>query len=342
MGCRTIYEDSRLIAVSMMSKSSARPETDAVIVAGLSPPVLPLACWLLHESFALRHLHVIGTTQGIDALRETVSKIDLPPHQSLSWHGREVDGTDGDFSQEHYCQLLAKIIVPSDRTGIPLQLVLGGGVNWMIGIASQLAVLRLSEAAGDGLWTVKTLPDFENHPHYLKPGDPARIFSRKIGFATASEQTCRLQRVLLLSSGAAPAQPADKFLDIAPDGLGKPVALPPLQLAFYHWLLRQTKLVCRRPQLPSCEACYACALPAKHLPALADDFREFYLRTSPKPGYVRPVDALDFPQRVSEYVSKINANIRRLGNLALFRQLRISHGEGGYLPGVDKNHLKGE
>lgn len=319
-------------------------QSDAFVIAGLSLPVVSLSAWLLHEKFHLRHLHIIATTQGLAALRQTASHAGLPPYERIFWHGEEIDGNDGTLSMTHFQRLLMRELA-SRKDGMPAQLVLGGGVNWMVSLASQIATRTLSEERGDGLWVIKTEPAFENHPHYLKPDDRAVTLDSQHGITHSPAPASKLQRVPLLRATADVAQPrAPECLEFDGEALrflGQPVKLPPLQIALYRWLLTQTKLACRRPQLASCEACYACALPAKHTSVLAEDFRRFYLAASAKPGYAKDMDAIDFPRRLTETVSKINANLRKQTNLALFRQLRINHTEGGYLPGVDKNYLKG-
>ncbi|MDP2783976.1 MAG: hypothetical protein Q8O38_05200 [Sulfurimicrobium sp.] len=316
---------------------------DAVVIVGLSPPVMSLAAWLIHEKFPIRHLHVVSSTQGLLALKEFAERTGLPACEQVFWHGEEVDGTDGEPSQIQFQRIVGGLL-DNRALNIPLHMVLGGGVNWMISIASQLAAFSLRESAGDGLWVLKTAPAFEHHPGYSKPGAQARVFGPDARLIEGPSHESYLQRVLLVGatrSGATQNLESVAFNDHAILFMGQSVRLPPLQLAFYRWLLSQTKFACCRPQLGNCDSCYACALPAKHLSVLSDDFRAFYARSSHKPGYVKSIDALDFPQRVAEYVSKINTNIRRQANLALYRQLKIGHGEGGYLPGVDKNYLKG-
>lgn len=331
----------------MNAPAQQKLPSDAILVVGLSLPVLTLASWLLHDKFAIRRLHVVSTTQALTALRKLAESAGLPPCEAVYWHGEEVDGTDGMLSQGHFHRILSRIFSGASRD-LSLQLVLGGGVNWMVSIASQLAAHALSETRGDGLWLLKTPPQFENHPHYLKPDNHAAVLDPRLGLNSGPSQQSFLQKVILLDPSAfsGPAWRFDADLLAFGDGsmkfMEQSVRLPPLQLAFYRWLLRRTKMACSRPQLANCEGCYACALPAKHLPSLAEDFLVFYQNVSAKPGYIKGVGDIEFSQRVSEYISKINANIRKQTNLALYRQLRITHNEGGYLPAVDKNRLRPE
>lgn len=327
----------------MNPPATEKPASDALLVVGLSFPVLPLAAWRLAERYDLQNLHVLGSAQGLAGLKALAGHAGLPPGARVFWHGEEVDGTDGALSQIQFRRILARILCAEARA-LPMQVVLGGGVNWMIALAAQAAAFTLREASGDGLWTLKTAPCLENHPHYLKPGDTPLLLDPEKGLAPLPENAGGLQKIELIDSAGFAAPPPRASLDFDDQGLyfmGATLRLPPLQLAFYRWLLRQTKLACRRPQLASCEACYACALPAKHLSGLSEDFHAYYLRASTKPGYVKAVEALDFPQRAAETISKINARLRKLDNLALYRQLKVGHNEGGYLPGVDKHYLKG-
>jgi hypothetical protein len=320
------------------------PASDALIVVGLSLPVLTLSAWLLAQRHALRHLHIVGSAQGLSALKALTQHAGLPPCEALFWHGDDVDGQDGELSQRQFRQILARILCAGERAA-PMQLVLGGGVNWMIALAAQAAAFTLREARGDGLWALKTAPRLENHPHFLKPGDTPLVLDAESGILPPPANGSALHKIALIDGACFQSAPAGDTLSFDDECLrfmGATLPLPPLQLAFYRWLLQHTKLNCRRPQLASCEACYACALPAKHLSSLNEDFHAFYLGTSAKPGYVKPLEALDFPQRVAETVSKINARLRKHGNVALHRQLKVNHTEGGYLPGVDKNYLKGE
>lgn len=327
---------------NMTKDTPSSVTADVIILAGLSSPVMSHAAWLANDKFRLRHLHVVSTTQGLTALRMLAGKTGLPPCEGIFWHGEEVDGTDGAASQAQFHKIVSSL-AQGRRDGITLQMILGGGVNWMISIASQIAALALREGTGDGLWILKTAPHFENHPHYLRPGDKAAAFDPDQGLVEGSGNESRLQRVLLIHAGnclASTQTELVEFDETAIRFLGQSVTLPPLQMAFYRWLLMKTKQACRRPQLSNCEACYACALPAKNLAMLAEEFFAYYLKNSAKPGYIKHATGLDFPQRASEAISKINTHIRKKVNLASYRQLKINHTEGGYLPGVDKNRLR--
>ncbi|MBF0137636.1 MAG: hypothetical protein H7833_07880 [Magnetococcus sp. DMHC-1] len=313
------------------------------IIAGMAAPVVTLSAWLMAEQFVLRQVAIHSTCQGIGILRSTVEHAGLPPHARLVWHGDAVDGNDGELSQQQFCQALEEAL-GAEREGIAVQVILGGGVNWMISLASQIAALYLDAHRGDGLWVLRTEPRFEHHPHFLKPDAPAMIFDPQSGIIKqADAKVSRLQRLLLLPKKSGRSQRSAPERVQLESGhitfLGRSIALSPLLLSLYKWLLAKTKYHCRRQQLDSCTGCVACALPGKEMAGLCDDFFLFYQNATHKPGYVRTMESAEFQRRVPEYISKINARIKQQGNEALHRQLRIDNTSGGYLPAVDKSFL---
>ncbi|MBF0152734.1 MAG: hypothetical protein HQL64_03215 [Magnetococcales bacterium] len=315
--------------------------SDICIIAGMAAPVVTLTTWLMADLFSLRTITILSTIQGIGILQAATGYTGLPPHVRLVWRGDTVDGNDGALSQRQFCQILEATFT-TERDDIPMQMVLGGGVNWMISLASQYAAMYLEEERGDGLWVLRTDPRFEHHPHFLKPDDPARTWDHTTASLHQADGASRLQRVLLPGKGISHAQPAREQLRCTPDGihfLGRSIRLTPLLFLLYKWILSQTKERCQRPQLPGCSGCFACALPAKQMAALCKEFSTYYQNHTTKPGYARDMNPVDFLERIPEYISKINAIIKKQGNAALLRNLRINNTAGGYLPAVDKHYL---
>ena len=312
------------------------PPSDVIVIAGLSSPVLPLSAWLVARTVAPRYLHVCASVQALPALKATAAHAGLPPLEALHWHGGDMDACDPDVAQRHFHDMLAHLLARPRR--YPVQLVIAGGTNWMVSLASQLAALHLNPAAGDALWGLQTDPRFENHPHYLRPDGEVAVIDRTHGVVTGRGVSRLLP--LLLAGRLPPAGDGALYFDDT--GLvfrGVRADLPPLQLSFYRWLLAQTKLACTQPARPDCEGCSACAAAPKALVARAVDFQAYYERFSAKPGCVRPAQPAEFMQRAAETVSKLNAGLRRQLNDGLYAQLRVRHEREGYLPGVDKRDL---
>lgn len=321
-----------------MSKATSSP-TKGVIIAGNTPQVLTLAASLLLEQFQIKEWVIVSSAQALPNLRASLSSTNvLRDAVSVAWKGEDVDGHDAQTSPTRFAgHVTTALRTHQNETAI--QMVLAGGTNWMIGIASQLSTQMLDVERGDGLWVVVTQREFEHHPHYAQPGDEAIIYTNQ-GPRTGPDVPAKLVPLPIFRPGQ--TQDSAIHLEIVDDGLaygGVTIRLPPLLLAVYSWLLDQTKRRCQRPQLPDCRGCFACALPPKHLPQLAQEFFQFYRQNSTKPGYLREVAEIDFSQRFMEYVSKSNANIRKQTNTAIYGQLRIHHSEGGYLPNIDKSNL---
>ncbi|MBF0177539.1 MAG: hypothetical protein HQL63_11940 [Magnetococcales bacterium] len=325
----------------LSTREENHPASDLYIIAGMAAPVVTLTAWLMSEKFRLRRITIFSTIQGINILRTTVEHAGFPPHIRPVWRGNTVDGNDGEHAQKQFCHVLDEAF--SDERGeTALQVVLGGGVNWMISLASQYAAMYLEEARGDGLWVLRTDPRFEHHPHFLKPDDPARAWDHATASLHQADGASRMQRVLLPGKGIPRTPGAREQLRCTPDGihfLGRLIRLRPLQHQLYKWILMQTKERCQRPQLPACSGCFACAMPAKQMAALCKAFFTFYQTNTSKPGYVRTMEPAEFLERIPEYISKINSEIKKQGNAVLLHQLRINNTDGGYLPAVEKHYL---
>lgn len=319
-------------------------KSHAIIVLGLSPPVLTLTLWLLAERYNLQQVHLFSTVQGLRRLRTAVNRVGLPACNKLFWHGDDVDGTDGLFSQQHFHHLMTTAFTSCTAEDTwPIQIVLGGGVNWMVSIASQMAHHHQRAASENGLWVLKTDPRFEHHPHFLRPEDTASVLDTNDAYVSSTFSSASLQPVFLV-----PRHPVEQIphthlvFEVLPRGiryLDRHVLLTPLQTTLYDWLLDLTKRHCKAPQLSACEQCVLCAISAKELAARCHEFYERYRKRGGRLVRGHPMGPADFYERIPEYVSKINATLKKQCNAAIYALLTIQHTVHGYLPVVDKTHL---